>query len=208
MGITGVCLSGFADAGGNRNSASPAFHKFVGLSSALDSLFNAKPLFARMFAEQRRIYPGINEYQGLCCHIHVLGEGGVAQVNGSAHEGEAFVGDPVATRTLNFGNQAMSTQELQETTEAATAAALRLRICGLGQCKVTGYVAGVKTPLDVFATQDRQEQLLVLTAERVQCTTTAALKRDRGAGAVNDLRTDPGVLDHSQRSEVTLRGLT
>jgi hypothetical protein len=132
----------------------------------------------------------------------------MAEMDGSAHEGEAFVGDSIATGALDLAYQAMGTQELQQPTYATTAPAAFLGIVGLCQPEVPRDIAGVKTALDVFTPQHRQEQLLFLSAERVECATTTTLKRDRVTGAVDDLRTDPGVLNHSQRIEVAMRGLT
>src|SRR5260370_40904530 len=129
-------------------------------------------------------------------------------MDGGAHEGEAFVAHTIATCVLNLTDQAVGAQEVQQTPYAAAVAALLLRIMGFWQPEMARNVAGVKAALDVFPPQDRQEQLLVLMAERVECATTTTLKRDRVAGAVDDLRTNPGVLDHSQRSEVAMRGLT
>src|SRR3979490_2769521 len=101
----------------------------------------------------------------------------------------------------------MGTQESEQAANATAATTLFLRIVGFAQAQMTGNGAGVKTPLDVLPPQDCQEQTLVLVAERIEGATTMTLKRDRVAGAVQDPRADPGVLDHGQRIKIAIRGL-
>lgn len=98
----------------------------------------------------------------LTCQCHVFGEGAEAQVDGGAHEGEALVVDAVATRVWQLVDQAVGTQELQQSPDAAAPAATLLRIMRSSHAQMTGDVAGVEATLDVFATQDRKEQLLIL----------------------------------------------
>ena len=49
----------------------------------------------------------------MLCHIRHLGwKGFVAEVDGSAHEGEATFGDTITACVRELGDQAMSAQQL------------------------------------------------------------------------------------------------
>ena len=128
-------------------------------------------------------------------------------MDGGAHEGEALVANAIATRMWQLVDEAVGSQELQQTSDTTALAAALLRVLGVTQFEMTGDVAGIKPALDVLAAQDCEEQLLILGAERIERAATLAFIRDRSAGAVQDTRADSRVLDHGQRLQVTVRGL-
>jgi hypothetical protein len=59
--------------------------------------------------------------------------------------------------------------------------------------KLGSDIAGAKATLDLLTPQDRQQQALLLVAERIQRAATLTLKGDRVAGAVQDLRAGSGI---------------
>src|SRR6187549_434560 len=100
----------------------------------------------------------------LSCNRHIFRKRLEAKVNRAAHEGETFVGYFVAMRPLQLANQSMCTQQLQQSAHATIATTFLLRILHFAQAQMAGYVAGVKPPLNMLATQHREEQLLIFFA--------------------------------------------
>jgi hypothetical protein len=126
----------------------PFFFLFGCGEAALVPLAKAKALFARMFVRKDESMSARTNGQTLTGHV--FGKRSKAQVDGGAHEGKSFLADSVTPCVRQLVNQAMGTQELQQSAHTTAAAAAFLRIACATEAQRTGDVAGVKTSLDML----------------------------------------------------------
>src|SRR5439155_13491099 len=92
---------------------------------------------------------------------------------------------------------------LQQSAALAAVAATLLWITGRWLVEILCEIATAETPQRMLTPQDRQKQLLVCTAERIEGPTFTPREGGAVANAIQQVLADLGIVDHGQAVEVT-----